>query len=77
MSIQSGLAAPGIDDLPGTGIVATLKGAYDGPCIALRADMDALPVEEKTELKFKSSNDNVMHGNVRRRMCLLIECKSL
>ncbi|WP_317900009.1 M20 metallopeptidase family protein [Aurantibacillus circumpalustris] len=39
--------------IAGTGVVATLKKG-DGPCIALRADMDALPILEETNLEFKS-----------------------
>jgi amidohydrolase len=37
-----------------TGVVGTLRGARPGPTIALRADMDALPVTEQTDLPFKS-----------------------
>jgi amidohydrolase len=37
-----------------TGVVGLLQGAKPGPTIALRADMDALPVTEKTEVPFKS-----------------------
>lgn len=37
-----------------TGVVGTLKGGRPGPTIALRADMDALPVEEQTGLPFAS-----------------------
>ncbi|MEM8799938.1 MAG: amidohydrolase, partial [Pseudomonadota bacterium] len=37
-----------------TGIVATLRGAYPGPTVALRADMDGLPVLEQTGLPFAS-----------------------
>ncbi|HEY1036005.1 MAG TPA: M20/M25/M40 family metallo-hydrolase, partial [Pseudoxanthomonas sp.] len=37
-----------------TGVVAVLKGAKPGPRIALRADMDALPVIEQTHLPFTS-----------------------
>lgn len=44
-----------------TGIIAQLKKG-EGPCIALRADMDALPLEENTILEFKSRNKNVMHA---------------
>jgi amidohydrolase len=37
-----------------TGVTAVLKGAKPGPTVALRADMDALPVTEKTDVPFKS-----------------------
>lgn len=44
------------------GIVATFNGTGDGPTIALRADFDALPVEELTTHDFKSKIDGVMHA---------------
>jgi amidohydrolase len=37
-----------------TGVVGILKGAKPGPCIALRADMDALPIVERVDLPFAS-----------------------
>ena len=45
-----------------TGVVAVLRGAKPGPVVALRADIDALPIEEKTELPFKSQVKGVMHA---------------
>ncbi|KAK7194390.1 Peptidase family M20/M25/M40/Peptidase dimerization domain containing protein [Novymonas esmeraldas] len=44
-------------------IIADLKGgAGEGPTIALRAEMDALPMQEETDVPFKSKNPGVMHG---------------
>jgi amidohydrolase len=45
-----------------TGIVARIDGRQPGPCIALRADMDALPVTEATQLPCTSVNHGVMHA---------------
>ncbi len=44
-----------------TGVVAVI-GDEKKPCIAVRCDIDALPVEEKTKLPFKSQNKGVMHA---------------
>lgn len=46
MEVQTGIAH--------TGVVGLLKGARPGPVIALRADMDALPVTEEVDLPFRS-----------------------
>lgn len=43
-------------------IVATVKGKYPGKTIVLRADYDALPIEEKTGLPFSSEVKGVMHA---------------
>ncbi len=45
-----------------TGVVALLRGAKPGPTIALRADMDALPVTEQTDLPFKSTATSEYRG---------------
>jgi amidohydrolase len=44
------------------GVVALLRGGKPGPCVALRADMDALPIQETGSLPFKSQQPNVMHA---------------
>jgi N-acetylcysteine deacetylase len=45
-----------------TGILAELKGNKPGPTIAMRADIDALPITEETNLPFKSKNVGCMHA---------------
>lgn len=45
----------------GTGIVATLDRG-EGPCIALRTDMDALPIQEEADVPYASENTGVMHA---------------
>ena len=49
-------------NVAGYGVIAEIKGALPGPVIALRADMDALPVAEETGLEFSSCNPGVMHA---------------
>ncbi|HUH98017.1 MAG TPA: M20 family metallopeptidase [Anaerolineales bacterium] len=44
-----------------TGVVADL-GEEGGPCIAIRADMDALPILEANDVPYRSQNDGTMHA---------------
>jgi amidohydrolase len=45
-----------------TGVVGILEGGRPGAVVAVRADMDALPVEEKRESPYRSENAGVMHA---------------
>ena len=59
------LTAMGIEvrtGVGGHGVVGLLKGGKPGPVVALRADMDGLPVEELTDLPFKSKARGIYRG---------------
>jgi len=45
-----------------SGVIAIIRGERDGKTIALRADIDALPIHEESNLEFASKNDGVMHA---------------
>jgi amidohydrolase len=51
-----------ISDIAENGIVATMKTDRSGPTILFRADMDALPLEEATNLSFASTHPGAMHA---------------
>lgn len=57
---QAGIAVQ--TGVGGTGMVATIRGAQPGRVIALRADMDALPIAETTGLPFASQHPGVSHA---------------
>lgn len=59
------LSALELDDLKiigGTGVAGLISGENNSKCVALRADLDALPIHEKTNLPFSSRNPGKMHA---------------
>lgn len=65
-AIHRDLLALGISDIRRMehchGLIATIHGGHEGKTIALRTDIDALPVTEATGLPFASENQGVMHA---------------
>lgn len=52
-----------VEQVWNTGVIALIKGNRgEGKCIAIRADLDALPVTEDTGLEYSSENPGVMHA---------------
>ena len=56
-----------------TGVLGTLRGGRDGGIVALRADIDALPIREETGAAYQSETEGVMHacGHDAHTACLL------
>ena len=80
--IRKALESMGIalqDGITGTSTVGILKGREAGPCIAFRADIDALPVEENNDLPYKSKTPGIMHacGHDTHAACLLVLARIL
>jgi len=80
--IQKQLSAFGISYsvMADTGVVGLIEGKNPGSrTIALRADMDALPIKEENEIAYKSLNDGIMHacGHDVHTTCLLGAAKIL
>ncbi|MEE4240635.1 MAG: amidohydrolase [Desulfopila sp.] len=62
--VETYLQALGLatERVAGTGVVALLEGDAPGPTIMLRADMDALPIQEENDVSYASVNPGVMHA---------------
>ena len=57
------LAPKSLDRVAGTGLVARIAGTDPSmPVVAIRGDVDALPIQEETGVDFASANDGVMHA---------------
>ncbi len=56
------LDIPFTEELGRSSIVATINPESNGKVIAIRADMDALPIDEKTELEYSSEHPGKMHA---------------
>lgn len=56
------LGIPYRTNVGGNGVIATLKGARPGKVVALRADFDALPIQDEKDVPYKSKIDGVMHA---------------
>jgi len=59
------LGIPFQKEVAGTGIVAIIKASHhieNQNCIGLRADLDALPIQEENDVAYKSLNDGIMHA---------------
>ena len=80
--IRKALESMGIalqNGITGTSTVGILKGREAGPCIAFRADIDALPVEENNDLPSKSKTPAIMQacGHDTHAACLLVLARIL
>lgn len=51
-----------IEQVGGHGVIGVIKGAMDGGVVALRADMDALQIQEETGVEYQSKNAGLMHA---------------
>lgn len=56
------LEIPVMKQISKNSVVGYLEGYLDGPVIAFRADMDALPIQEENDIPYKSEVPNVMHA---------------
>lgn len=68
-----------VEAVAGTGVLGLLRGAKSGKTILLRADMDALPLQEETDLPYRSVDAGIMHacGHDGHTAMLLVAAKVL
>ncbi|HRQ65930.1 MAG TPA: M20/M25/M40 family metallo-hydrolase, partial [Xanthomonadaceae bacterium] len=59
--VLSGLGLEVHRSLGGTGLVAVIDSGKSGPSIGLRADMDALPMDEQNDLEYRSQRPGIAH----------------
>ncbi|MBO5364500.1 MAG: amidohydrolase [Clostridia bacterium] len=66
-------------EIAGTGVLAEVHGKMPGKCLLIRADMDALALDEKNETPYSSQNQGVMHacGHDAHTAILLNTCEVL
>lgn len=78
-SVLHSLGVDKVTTIEGTGVVGLINGKLQGDVLAFRADIDALPGEEKTGLPFASKNPGIMHscGHDVHTACLLGAAKVL
>lgn len=63
--IREILTSEGVEIVPtnlSTGLIAVIRGDFDGKSVCLRADIDALPIQEQTDLVYASKRKDVMHA---------------
>lgn len=62
--VQKRLAACGLEvrQMARTGVLATVRGAKPGPTALVRAELDALPIHETSDVAYRSAHDGVMHA---------------
>lgn len=56
------LGIPYETNIGGNGVIATLEGGKPGKTVALRADFDALPIQDEKDVPYKSTVEGVMHA---------------